>query len=215
MPPEIPPMLRFVPLLKQVGTLRLLQVWTQTAVDAFSESNPRRSVNGTLYCVNNYFCLNALTRNNMFQHSVEQISFIAVSYILASQQSFGVHSLHKKCGAGCVHPGSILPLTTRIQPYPMPTGQETVSSTLTTQGLASSMPLNFSTSFPQCGCGFCSPHTGNATQALGAGLTLGCLISWLSVLKNPWTHVDATKYRKHWRFPSILERSFSARAVRS
>ena len=197
MPPENSPNVAICSFTETSRDLAASTSGTQTAVDAFSESNLRRSVNGTLYCVNNYFCLNALTRNNMFQHSVEQISFIAVSYILASQQSFGVHSLHKKCGAGCVHPGSILPLTTRIQPYPMPTGQETVSSTLTTQGLASSMPLNFSTSFPQCGCGFCSPHTGNATQALGAGLTLGCLISWLSVLKNPWTHVDATKYRKH------------------
>lgn len=90
-----------------------------------------------------------------------------------SQQAFGVHSLHKDCGAGYVHPTSILPFKTgTIQPYPMSTGQDPVSPSLKTHGLASSMPLNFPTSFPQCGCGYCSPYPGDTSPALssiGAG----------------------------------------------
>lgn len=87
-----------------------------------------------------------------------------------SQQSYGVHSLHKECGAGCVHPASIMPYKGTIQPYPV--AQDAVSSSLKTHGLASSMPLNFPTSFPQCGCGFCTPHGADAGPALnniGAG----------------------------------------------
>lgn len=83
-----------------------------------------------------------------------------------SQQTFGVHSLHKDCGTGCVHPASILPFKGSIQPYPLPTGQDAVPSSLKTHGIASSMPLNFPTSFPQCGCGFCSPHSGDTAPVL-------------------------------------------------
>lgn len=105
-------------------------------------------------------------------HCGSSQSRVCGMFLDPSQPSFGVHSLHKECGAGCVHPASILPFKTTIQPYPVPTGQDTVSSSLKTHGLASSMPLNFPTSFPQCGCGFCSPHTGDAAPALsniGAG----------------------------------------------
>lgn len=101
-------------------------------------------------------------------HCASSQSRVCGMFLDPTQQSFGVHSLHKECGAGCVHPASILPYKTTIQPYPMPAGQDTVSSSLKTHGLASSMPLNFPTSFPQCGCGFCSPHTGDAAPALGA-----------------------------------------------
>lgn len=88
-------------------------------------------------------------------HCGSSQSRVCGMFLDPSQQSFGVHSLHKECGAGCVHPASILPYKTTIQPYPMPSGQDSVSSSLKTHGLASSMPLNFPTSFPQCGCGFC------------------------------------------------------------
>lgn len=94
-------------------------------------------------------------------------------YLDPSQQTFGVHSIHKDCGTGCVHPTSILPFKGSIQPYPtLPTGQDSGSPSLKTHGLPTSMPLNFPTSFPQCGCGFCSPHTGDTAPILnnmGAG----------------------------------------------
>lgn len=102
-------------------------------------------------------------------HSSPQ-SRICGMFLDPSQQNFGVHSLHKDCGAGCVHPASILPFKGTIQPYPIPTGQDSVSSGLKTHALASSMPLNFPTSFPQCGCGFCSPHSGDTAPVnMGTG----------------------------------------------
>lgn len=86
-----------------------------------------------------------------------------------SQQTFGVHSLHKDYGTGCVHPASIVPFKGSIQPYPTPTGQDTIPSTLKTHGgITSSLPLSFPTSFPQCGCGFCSPHSGDTSPALSS-----------------------------------------------
>lgn len=99
-------------------------------------------------------------------HSSSSQSRVCGMFLDPSQQAFGVHSLHKECGAGCVHPASILPFKTTIQPYPLPAGQDPASSSLKTHGLASSMPLSFPTSFPQCGCGFCSPHTGDSSPAL-------------------------------------------------
>ena len=49
----------------------------------------------------------------------------------------------------------------------LPTGQDTIPSTLKTHGgITSSLPLSFPTSFPQCGCGFCSPHSGDTSPAL-------------------------------------------------
>ena len=95
-------------------------------------------------------------------HSSPQ-SRVCGMFLDPSQQTFGVHSLHKDCGAGCVHPASILPFKGTIQPYPTPTSQD---SSPKTHGLATSMPLNFPTSFPQCGCGFCSPHAGDTAPGL-------------------------------------------------
>ena len=88
-------------------------------------------------------------------------------FLDTSQQTFGVHSLHKDCGAGCAHPASILPFKGTLQPYTIPTGQDSVPTGLKTHGIASSMPLNFPTSFPQCGCGFCSPQSGDSAPVLG------------------------------------------------
>ncbi|XP_068705153.1 zinc finger protein 503-like [Montipora capricornis] len=89
-------------------------------------------------------------------------------FLEPNQQTFGIHSLHKDCGVGYVHPASIVPYKGSIQSYPTPTGQDTVPPNLKTHGMASSLPLNFPTSFPQCGCGFCSPHSGDAAPILNS-----------------------------------------------
>lgn len=99
-------------------------------------------------------------------HSSPQ-SRLCGMFVDPSQQTFGVHALHKECGlTGYVHPASLLPFKGTIQPYPVSTGQDPSSPTLKTHALPTSMPLSFPTSFPQCGCGFCSPHPSDTAPVL-------------------------------------------------
>ena len=99
----------------------------------------------------------------------------------AQQTALGGHSLLKDCGVGCTHPGSVLPFKSgAIQPYPLPLGQD--SSALKTHGLPTALPMSFPTSFPQCGCGFCTPH---AVDTASPSLALNSINARSLQLHNP------------------------------